>query len=85
MNKLTLTLKDSNNPLTIYFTTNLAVCIGKNSNTNEKEIRVMDGLHNNGGWNVKESYDQVIAKIDEALSLKVVLWLILYLSGQRVL
>ena len=30
----------------------------------------MDGLHNNCGWSVNESYEEVIAKIDEAISIK---------------
>ena len=72
MYKVILTSVD-NKLITLYFTSNLAVYEFNNSNTKKPEVRVKDGLHINGGWNVKESYDQVIAKIDEALSLKVVL------------
>jgi hypothetical protein len=46
------------------------VCTSRNTNSKEPEVRVMDGLHNNGGWSVKESYEEVIAKIDEAISIK---------------
>ena len=69
MYKVTLTTSP-NTPVTFYFTTNLAVTTCKNSNSKELEVRVLDGLHNNGGWTVTESYEEVIAKIDEAISIK---------------
>jgi hypothetical protein len=40
---------------------NLAVCVGV-----AKEVTVLDGLHNNGGWQVTESYEEVIAMIQAA-------------------
>ena len=30
------------------------------------EVYVLDGLHNNGGWKVKGSYHDVVAKIKAA-------------------
>jgi hypothetical protein len=70
MYKVTLTTSETNTPVTLYFTTNLAVCTCRNTNSKELEVRVMDGLHNNCGWSVNESYEEVIAKIDEAISIK---------------
>ena len=57
----------SGNFVTIYFNTNLAVSVGKNFNTQEPEVRVMDGNHNNGGWVVDESYESIIDRIDAAI------------------
>lgn len=68
--KLTLT---NNTPLTIYFAGTLSVFTVKDTNTEELEIRVMDGNHNNGGWAVKESYDDVIKLIDYAILFKKIL------------
>jgi hypothetical protein len=31
------------------------------------EVYVMDGNHNNGGWKVNHTYEEVIAKIDVAI------------------
>jgi len=69
MYKVKLTLTD-NTPLTIYFAGTLSVFTTKDTNTKKLEIRVMDGNHNNGGWSVKESYDDVIKLIDNAIVLK---------------
>jgi hypothetical protein len=65
MYKVTLTLTDSK--VTIYFANTLSVCTCRNTNTKELETRVMDGNHNNGGWTVQESYDEVINLIDKAI------------------
>ena len=32
-------------------------------------VKVLDGLHNNGGWEVKESLEYIERKLDEPLSL----------------
>jgi hypothetical protein len=69
MYKVKLTLTD-NTPLTIYFAGTLSVVSYKDKDTEKLEIRVMDGNHNNGGWSVKESYDDVIKLIDNAIDFK---------------
>jgi hypothetical protein len=65
MYSVELTTTDGNK-VTIFFSTNLTVVQSKNTNTKEPETCVMDGLHNNGGWHVKESYDNVIRAIKDA-------------------
>ena len=61
----------SGTAITIYFSTNLTVQTWlKSQLTGEIEVTVMDGLHNNGGWIVRETYEEVIAKIDAAISAK---------------
>jgi hypothetical protein len=61
----------SKNSITIYFSGNLTVqSYLKSALTGEIEVIVMDGNHNNGGWTVLESYEEVIAKIDQAISQK---------------
>jgi hypothetical protein len=69
MFKVQFTL-ENDTPLTIYFTGTLSVVTCKNSNTRELEVRVMDGNHNNGGWSVQESYDEVIQLIDNAIKFR---------------
>ena len=62
MYKITVTTgKDT--PLTIYFSNNISVI------KKDHGCCIMDGLHNNGGWLVTESYDEVISKIDTALKM----------------
>ena len=68
MYKVQLTTS-SENDVTIYFNNNLTVSsyIDRDGTT---KVFVLDGNHNNGGWSIKESYDEVIAKIDAAISSK---------------
>ena len=53
----------SGSEITIYFSNTLTVINSKV----DKNVKILDGLHNNGGWMVKESYETVIAKIDAAM------------------
>ena len=53
---------ESCNKVTIFFSDKLAVVGNKKGGT-----RVMDGLHNNGGWDVLETYDAVLGLISRAL------------------
>ena len=57
----------SGSPLTLYFTNTLSVVTAKNSNTDKLEVRIMDGNHNNGGWPVDHTYNEVINLIDNAI------------------
>lgn len=48
-----------NSKVAIFFNTgNITVCEDV-----DKQVTVLDGLHNNCGWQVKESYAEVIAMI----------------------
>jgi uncharacterized protein YlzI (FlbEa/FlbD family) len=69
MYKVSLNLANGK-PITIYFNNNLVVHLDEDYHTQKPQIRVMDGLHNNGGWIVKESYEEVIKKIDNAIVFK---------------
>ena len=53
----------SGSEITIYFSNTLTVINSKV----DQNVKILDGLHNNGGWMVKESYETVIAKIDAAM------------------
>ena len=53
----------SGSEITIYFSNTLTVINSKV----DKNVKILDGLHNNGGWTVNESYETVIAKIDAAM------------------
>ena len=48
----------SGSKVTIFFNTNIAIV-----HSDEGQVTVMDGRHNNGGWKVKGSYDEVVSKI----------------------
>jgi len=50
-------------PITIYFSNTLTVI----PNIPIGGSIIQDGNHNNGGWMVEESYDEVIKIIDNAL------------------
>ena len=56
------------NKVTIFFNNNIAVSTSKSTvdGKDVEAVRVMDGLHNNGGWSVKESYKDVIRMIKDA-------------------
>jgi hypothetical protein len=61
MKKVTFTLANDK-PLTLFVGAgNLAVTL------NGSYTRISDGVHNNGGWDVQESYDEVIARLSIAL------------------
>ena len=53
----------SGSEITIYFSNTLTVINSKV----DKNVKILDGLHNNGGWTINESYETVIAKIDAAM------------------
>ena len=53
----------SGSEITIYFSNTLTVISSKV----DQNVKILDGLHNNGGWTVNESYETVIAKIDAAM------------------
>jgi hypothetical protein len=62
-------LTTSGGSVVIYFNGNLTVHRYVTSMlTGAAEIKVIDGNHNNGGWLVLESYEEVIAKIDAAIA-----------------
>jgi len=48
--------------------------VGLNSNfvihEENKGCRIVDGVHNNGGWHVKDSYEEVIEKIKKTIKNK---------------
>ena len=67
MYKIILNL-ENDRLVTLYFTNNLTVYESVNINSKEPEVRVMDGLHTNCGWIVKNSYEEVIKKIDAAIA-----------------
>ena len=54
------------NPVTIYFNSNLTVSSYYNNDCT-KEVCVMGGNHNNGGWKGKKNYEQVNATIEAAI------------------
>jgi hypothetical protein len=55
----------------IYFNNNLTVNTSEKTDYNGKvvgtEVYVMDGNHNNGGWRVDHTYEEVISLIDAAI------------------
>lgn len=53
----------SGSEVTLFFSGNLAI----SRNCENGKVTVADGVHNNGGWPVAESYDVVVNKIKEAL------------------
>ena len=63
MYKVELTLVDSGKPITIYFSNNLTVIPTYH---NDGSL-IQDGNHNNGGWTVLESYEEVMKQIDSVL------------------
>ena len=67
MYKLKITTT-SNNIVTIYFNTTIAVSEYKNRNTGLKETSVQDGRHNNGGWTTLESAESIVARIDALIA-----------------
>lgn len=54
----------SGNKVTIFFNTNLTV---QSYDGDRNEVYILDGLHNNGGWKVKASYDEAVSKIIRAM------------------
>ena len=68
MYKIKLTSRYNNKPLIIYFNEGLVVSV--NSDRGTEYSIIVDGKHNNGGWEVKESQKQVEKLIDEAIAIK---------------
>lgn len=56
--------------VTIFFTDKLTVQKYRNRDGVD-EICVLDGLHNNGGWVVKDTYQEVVNKIKFAIGMGV--------------
>jgi hypothetical protein len=52
--------------VTIFFTDKVTVQKYRNSDGLD-EVCIMDGMHNNGGWKVKGSYQEVVNKIKFAI------------------
>jgi len=52
----------SGSKVRIFFTGNLTVQKYRNRDGID-EVCVMDGLHNNGGWKVKDTYESAVDKI----------------------
>ena len=70
MIKLHLTNKHGGRPLHMYLTGNFTVyqrMSEHRSRANENTTVIMDGLHNNGGWHVEESIEEVNRMINEQL------------------
>ena len=70
MIKLHLTNKHGGTPLHMYLTGNFTVyqrMSEHRSRANENTTVIMDGLHNNGGWHVEESIEEVNRMINEQL------------------
>jgi hypothetical protein len=71
MNKVEFSI-GNDDKVTLYFSGNLNVSQYTERKFNpdrlETAVRVDDGRHNNGGWRVNHTYEDVIAKIDAALN-----------------
>ena len=70
MIKLHLTNKHGGRPLHMYLAGNFTVyqrMSEHRSRANENTTVIMDGLHNNGGWHVEESIEEVNRMINEQL------------------
>lgn len=59
MHAVTVTLSQ----ITFFVTKNYNIVIFK---TSKNTTRIVDNMHNNGGWEVTEKYDDVIAKFAQA-------------------
>ncbi len=70
MIKLHLTNKHGGLPLHMYLAGNFTVyhrTDERRSRADEITTVIMDGLHNNGGWHVEESFEEVNRMINEQL------------------
>ena len=70
MIKLHLTNKHGGRPLHMYLSGNFTVYHRTDehrSRADEITTVIMDGLHNNGGWHVEESIEEVNRMINEQL------------------
>ena len=56
----------SGNQVTIFFTDKVTVQKYRDKDGID-EVCVMDGLHNNGGWKVKGTYQEVVNKVKFAI------------------
>ena len=67
-----VTLKAKNNvELTLFVSKHAHIAVSRIFRKSEyrewEEVKVDDGLHNNGGWKIEEPYDVVVAKIAAAM------------------
>ena len=67
-----VTLKATNNvELTLFVSKHAHIAVSRIKRKSEyrewDEVKVDDGLHNNGGWKIEEPYDVVVAKIAAAM------------------
>jgi hypothetical protein len=53
--------------LTLILTSNFAVTPSCPKNYPRSNCVIQDGVHNNGGWYVRETYEEVMAQITAAL------------------
>jgi len=60
----------SGSQVTIFFNDKVTVHQYRNRDGVD-EVCVMDGLHNNGGWKVKGTYQEVVNKVKFAIGLGV--------------
>tara|TARA_B110000259_G_scaffold53670_2_gene63222 strand:+ start:362 stop:577 length:216 start_codon:yes stop_codon:yes gene_type:complete len=70
MIKLHLTNKHGGRPLHMYLAGNFTVYSipdARESRADKITTVIMDGLHNNGGWHVEESIEEVNRMINEQL------------------
>jgi hypothetical protein len=69
MYKITVTTTN-NTRVTIFFSSHLTIQEDKvvNKSLGHKQVTIIDGLHNNGGWSVLESYEQVIDMIEAQIN-----------------
>jgi len=61
MKMLSLTLQGSGKRLTIVINGTIAIA----ESTEKGHTTITDGTHNNGGWEVKESYEEIITQLEK--------------------
>ena len=65
--KLKIT-SENGTPVSLYLgMSNFAVYESKDNRTGKTVTIVNDGVHNNGGWKVQESLEEVTRRIEDAL------------------
>ena len=67
MIKLHLTNRHGGTPLHMYLTGNFTMYERYDQGNPNASTVIMDGLHNNGGWHVEESVEEVNRMISEQL------------------
>ena len=53
---------DGGNKITIFLSTNAHFAVLP-LKSNPNQCRLIDGLHNNGGWTIDEKYDAVVERL----------------------